>query len=244
VVTHAVQHARHERDPVARVMAHALETISDLVPAAFAAFFRLGPGPTAGHAVVASHRTDMLEAIAAGSWDTAAPALCSDPFAPYRGGAAARTVITTTELGGAVALSGTAVGRRLALLGARSAMAVYLHQRLRLVGAILLVRTDGEGDFKRADAARARWAHRLVELAFLTALQASGTPAGRSSLDGWGLTTRERQVAVLAARGTTNAEIARALVVSERTVKAHLTRVFAKVGVRSRTELAARVAGG
>ena len=42
----------------------------------------------------------------------------------------------------------------------------------------------------------------------------------------------------LAAQGKTNREVAAALFLSERTVESHLTRVYAKLGVRSRTELA------
>jgi DNA-binding CsgD family transcriptional regulator len=53
-----------------------------------------------------------------------------------------------------------------------------------------------------------------------------------------GLTPREADVAALVGRGATNAEIARTLHVTEATVKTHLTRIFAKVGVRSRTQLA------
>ena len=53
-----------------------------------------------------------------------------------------------------------------------------------------------------------------------------------------GLTAREAEVAQLVAVGATNAEIARALSVSLATVKTHLTQIYAKVGVRSRTQLA------
>jgi DNA-binding NarL/FixJ family response regulator len=49
-------------------------------------------------------------------------------------------------------------------------------------------------------------------------------------------------VAELAAEGRTNREVAAALVVSERTVATHLSHVYAKLGVRSRTELARRIA--
>lgn len=52
------------------------------------------------------------------------------------------------------------------------------------------------------------------------------------------LTEREREVALKVARGESNKEIARELAVSERTVKAHLTAVFDKVGVRDRLQLA------
>ena len=41
--------------------------------------------------------------------------------------------------------------------------------------------------------------------------------------------------------GESNAEIAAALGMSEKTVKTHLTHVYAKVGVRSRTELTVRL---
>jgi DNA-binding CsgD family transcriptional regulator len=57
---------------------------------------------------------------------------------------------------------------------------------------------------------------------------------------GWeALTGAERRVAELAAQGRTNADIARELGIARATVKAHLRRVFAKVGVETRTALAA-----
>lgn len=55
------------------------------------------------------------------------------------------------------------------------------------------------------------------------------------------LTQTEDQVARLAASGQTNKEIAQALFVTTHTVEAHLSNVYAKLGVRSRTELAARL---
>jgi DNA-binding NarL/FixJ family response regulator len=48
----------------------------------------------------------------------------------------------------------------------------------------------------------------------------------------------ERRVAELVAEGRTNRDIAAALFVTERTVASHLTHVYAKLGIRSRTELA------
>src|SRR6188768_271784 len=53
-----------------------------------------------------------------------------------------------------------------------------------------------------------------------------------------GLTAAERRVAALVAEGRTNREVAAVLVLGERTVETHLTRIYAKLGVRSRTELA------
>jgi DNA-binding CsgD family transcriptional regulator len=56
-----------------------------------------------------------------------------------------------------------------------------------------------------------------------------------------GLTAAERRVAALVAGGRTNREVAAALFLGERTVASHLTRIYAKLGVRSRTELARRL---
>jgi len=51
------------------------------------------------------------------------------------------------------------------------------------------------------------------------------------------LTSREKQVLHLVAQGRTNAEIARALFVSETTIKTHLGRTLAKLGARDRVQL-------
>ena len=51
----------------------------------------------------------------------------------------------------------------------------------------------------------------------------------------------ERRVAALVAQGHTNREVAAALFLGERTVASHLTHIYAKLGVRSRTELARRL---
>jgi DNA-binding CsgD family transcriptional regulator/tetratricopeptide (TPR) repeat protein len=55
-----------------------------------------------------------------------------------------------------------------------------------------------------------------------------------------GLTPTEERVADLVAEGRSNKEVADALFVSVRTVEANLTRIYAKLGIRSRTELAGR----
>ncbi|HEX9599540.1 MAG TPA: AAA family ATPase [Gaiellaceae bacterium] len=60
--------------------------------------------------------------------------------------------------------------------------------------------------------------------------------AGRAPGSGQ-LTAAERRVAELVAEGRTNKEVAAELVVSVRTVESTLTKVYAKLGVRSRTEL-------
>ena len=56
------------------------------------------------------------------------------------------------------------------------------------------------------------------------------------------LSVREREVALLVARGLKNREIAERLVISERTVENHIHRALERTGLRSRAELAARIA--
>jgi DNA-binding CsgD family transcriptional regulator len=58
------------------------------------------------------------------------------------------------------------------------------------------------------------------------------------------LTPTEEQVAELVAAGRTNREVADALFLSLNTVEANLSRIYHKLGVRSRTELGARLAAG
>jgi DNA-binding CsgD family transcriptional regulator len=53
------------------------------------------------------------------------------------------------------------------------------------------------------------------------------------------LTAQEQAVAELVAAGATNKEAARALFLAEKTVQYHLTRLYRKMGIRSRSELAA-----
>ncbi|PKO46491.1 MAG: helix-turn-helix transcriptional regulator [Betaproteobacteria bacterium HGW-Betaproteobacteria-4] len=57
------------------------------------------------------------------------------------------------------------------------------------------------------------------------------------------LSERESQVAKLVAGGASNKEIADQLAITERTVKAHLSAIFEKLGVRDRLQLSLRING-
>jgi DNA-binding CsgD family transcriptional regulator len=94
----------------------------------------------------------------------------------------------------------------------------------------------GAGRAKAAERSAARSAALLDGLA---PADRPATPALADRRDRQGLSKREGEVARLAARGCSNKDIAATLVVSERTVENHLYRIFTKLGITSRTELAA-----
>jgi DNA-binding CsgD family transcriptional regulator len=56
------------------------------------------------------------------------------------------------------------------------------------------------------------------------------------------LTTQERQVALIVAEGASNREAAGRLFVTEKTIETHLSSIYRKLGLRSRTQLARRLA--
>lgn len=94
------------------------------------------------------------------------------------------------------------------------------------------VAARGEG-LKAKHAAAVAEAQRLAD-------PAAATPLLRAIAEGSAvdlLSRREREVAVLAASGSTSAEIADALFLSIRTVDNHLARVYAKLGIAGRGEL-------
>ena len=64
-----------------------------------------------------------------------------------------------------------------------------------------------------------------------------GRPTSRDSL-----TSAEQRVAVLAAGGLTNREVAARLFISPKTVESRLARVYRKLEIHSRAELGSRIA--
>lgn len=71
-------------------------------------------------------------------------------------------------------------------------------------------------------------------------LAAGGVNAVRGSRGFDDLTPQEEAVAALVSEGRSNKEVAAELFLSVKTVQYHLTRIYAKLGIRSRAELAAR----
>ena len=84
--------------------------------------------------------------------------------------------------------------------------------------------------------AAAGWARRARELSARVDGAGRRSAAGLAGADP--LTRREREVAELAAEGLPSRAIGERLHVSKRTVESHVLRVYAKLGVRSRAELA------
>ena len=92
---------------------------------------------------------------------------------------------------------------------------------------------------KEAEAAFDRFGARRLRDAAARELRTLGHRVRRPAVTGDGpLTAREQEIAALVAAGRTNKEVAGQLVLSERTIEAHLRNVYAKLGVRSRVELA------
>ncbi len=87
-----------------------------------------------------------------------------------------------------------------------------------------------------AESYRKRATAELRRLGRKRAPSATRMPGGLGSL-----TAREREIATLVGKGTTNREIARACFLSEKTVETHLSHIFTKLGVSNRAAVAAAV---
>jgi len=144
-------------------------------------------------------------------------------------------------------LDGIAATRELTATGSRARVLVlttfdldeYVYEALRagaagfllkdapreqLVGAI---RQAAAGDALLAPAVTRRLVERFVGAGPVD-------QALRARVDA--LSAREREVLALVARGMSNAEIARALFIGDATVKTHIARMLAKLGVRDRVQ--------
>ena len=66
-----------------------------------------------------------------------------------------------------------------------------------------------------------------------------GSIAPAQQTPDFGLTPRERQVLALVARGATNREFGAELFMAEKTASVHVSRILAKLDVKSRTQAAA-----
>ncbi|MET8509810.1 LuxR C-terminal-related transcriptional regulator [Streptomyces sp. NPDC004787] len=95
---------------------------------------------------------------------------------------------------------------------------------------------------KNGENRRAASATQQLE-SWIARCQGARTPLLTTAESAATLTSREREVALLAAAGNTSKDIAAALHLSVRTVDNHLQRVYAKVGVTTRRQLATALEG-
>jgi len=144
-------------------------------------------------------------------------------------------------------LDGIEATRRVALTGAPTRVLVlttygmdeYVYDALKAGAAGFLVKTESPERLVEAVRVVARGeallapeiTRRLVDR-FVSGLR-PGAPAPPELEE---LTDRELEVLRLIARGLSNAEIAKRLVVSEGTVKTHVARVLSKLGLRDRVQ--------
>ena len=131
------------------------------------------------------------------------------------------------------------------------ARALAVHERLPQpfdLGRTLLARGIAERRAKRRRASRETLDRAIAIFEELGATLWAGK--ARAELERVGgrapsrgdLTPTERRVAELVAEGLSNKEVATALVVSPKTVDGHLSNIYAKLGIHSRTQLARRLA--
>jgi DNA-binding CsgD family transcriptional regulator/acid stress-induced BolA-like protein IbaG/YrbA len=116
------------------------------------------------------------------------------------------------------------------------------------LGRTMLVVGEVNRRGKRKRAARLAF-HRALELfeevgapLWIRKAEAGLSRTGGRSAEPASLSPTERRIADLVAEGRTNREVADALFVSVKTVEANLSRVYHKLGVRSRMELTRRMA--
>jgi DNA-binding CsgD family transcriptional regulator len=152
-------------------------------------------------------------------------------------------------LGKALRAAGLAAGGDRGLSFLREATEVLEHSQARLEHAYALTelgaalrrrnrRSDARDPLRRGlDLAHSCGATVLAERAHAE-LAATGTRPRRIALSGVdALTPSEQRVAAMAAEGMTNRDIAQALFVTPKTIEVHLSSVYRKLGISSRSQL-------
>lgn len=222
--------------PSQRLLADALDSLAWLTSSAIAFAFAVDERSTIEvrmlHCERGRDRREVAELIA-----RLRELEAIDPFSPRRASACRATVMSLEEVGGPEAYARSMFGERLRRHGYNAPIAVYLWRGGRIVAGVTLLRGCTAAPFDAGTVQLVRELQPLLEDAFGFATEPPPAPSPAEPLVAT-LTERERQVAGLVAAGESNAEIASTLHVSEVTVKAHLTKIYAKLGVRSRTQLA------
>jgi DNA-binding CsgD family transcriptional regulator len=221
-----------------RLLAHTLETLDSLLPLSAAFAFIVGDDGLirdpillggGGTAEALARRLPELEPI--------------DPFSPRRAEASRAGVLSAADVGGPERLACSMYGRHLRRHGYGAPHFLYFWRDGRVVAGIgLLTKASDPPLDGRAERLLAGLQPMLEDALALSAIGPERDDLAGRLCDA-GLTVREAQVARRVADANSNGSIAAELEVSEATVKAHLTKVYAKLGVRTRTQLAALMNG-
>jgi DNA-binding CsgD family transcriptional regulator len=180
-----------------------------------------------GEAAVVSARLGELAELHAHPWGLASAKRCDGVVRLYSGKRDDQAAAQMTEAAADFGRLGLSFDQARTLLALGRPL-----RRAKRWGAARAALQEAEAAFERLGSPG--WAAEVQsELARVGARRPS--PSGE-------LTPTEQHVAELAAEGRSNKEIARALHVTVSTVEAHLSRVYAKLDVRSRAQLASRLA--
>jgi DNA-binding CsgD family transcriptional regulator len=162
------------------------------------------------------------------------PQAVADRLAQLASGTDAPVIALYAAHAGALAAADGS--RLLAVAEGFAELGCWLWAAEAYAGAGALLHAEGRAASASTAAARAG--------ALLSRCQGARTPALIGISSGASLTPRERDVAILAARGIPNREIAKQLVLSVRTIESHLAQTYRKLGVSDRRELAEMLGGG
>ena len=228
----------------------ALLRLAEDRPQVAAALLERGLRNTEGNAVRAAQMLAPLVDARLAAGDVAGAREAADQLAAFAAASGIRLIAARADLAAArVALAagdGDATEPAQRALSAFGALAMPFdvgEARLELARA-----SAGRSPEVAADEARTAMAafrelgaSRALDAAAALLRELGGGSGGRSRVSGE-LTAREHEVLELIALGMSNAQIARTLVISEKTAGHHVSRILMKLGVRNRTEAALHVA--
>jgi len=218
-------------DPCQRLVARALDTIASLLPAATALAFTVDEALVISSVILRHSR--QLDAAAA--LVRRLPQLEPiDPYSPRRAATRGATVLSPAELGGMERVAGSLYGRQLRRHGFAPPVVMYFRRDGALIAGIAVLYAVDVRPFDEAALRLLTELHPLLQDAL--SLEPQGPGAAAATVGD--LTARELQVARRVADGDSNAAVAVALGMREATVKTHLTHIYGKLGVRTRTQLA------
>jgi DNA-binding CsgD family transcriptional regulator len=231
-------------DEMFELMARALEYLTANVPAMIATYALVDASERSyviGPCVVKLDRAGDLDAREL--YELYMKNAASDPFnAVVLAGPRAPLVTEDDIRGSRETRSSLFAENYLQRLGAEHSIRLLLYDGEHLAGAITLRRRRGEPDFSQEEKRLLGGSHGFLQavhtIAILKARSEGNLP---QFVRAHHLSPREHQLVQLLVAGATNPEIADRLVISPGTVTRHLNRIYAKVGVQTRTQLIALV---